>query len=78
MRIFTGLAGGLVLAGALAFTATAASAADWCGFHQKQGSRVRCGYSSLEHCKQALSDKKTGDKKDADKGITCLPDPASG
>jgi len=73
MRVWTGVVGGLTLAGALAFTAGVASAQDWCGFHQKAGSRVHCGYSSLQHCKRALTDKKKGDK-----GITCLPDPASG
>lgn len=77
MRILRGLAGGLVIAAALALTATGADATDWCGFHQNAGSRVRCGYSSLEQCKRALASK-TGDKKAADKGMTCLPDPASG
>jgi hypothetical protein len=76
MRIATGLLGGLALAGLLA---QPAAAADWCGFHQKAHARVQCGYSSLQQCKQALTDKtdKT-DKKDADKSVTCLPDPASG
>jgi len=73
MRILTGLLGGLALTGLLA---APAAAQDWCGFHQKAHSRVHCGYSSLQQCKQALSDKT--DKKDADKTVTCLPDPASG
>jgi Protein of unknown function (DUF3551) len=73
MRVWTGLLGGLALAGVLALWATTASAQDWCGFHQKAGSPVKCGFSSLQQCKQALSDKKTGDK-----GVTCLPDPAFG
>jgi hypothetical protein len=73
MRIMTGLVGGLAILGALALSGTTASAQDWCGFHQKAGSRVRCGFSSLQQCKQALSE-----KKDGDKGVTCLPDPASG
>jgi len=64
--------GGLALAGLLA---TPAGAADWCGFQQKAGSRVQCGFSSLQQCKRALSDKKD---KDGDKSVTCLPDPASG
>jgi hypothetical protein len=72
MRIVTGLAGGLCLAAALAFSAPA-GASDWCGFQQKAHSRVRCGYSSLEVCKEKLADKKTGDKT-----VTCMPDPASG
>jgi len=70
MCIWSRLLGGLALAGLLA---TPAAAADWCGFQQKAGSRVQCGFSSLQQCKQALSDKKNGDK-----GVTCLPDPASG
>ena len=69
MRILTGVA----LAGALALSASAASAADWCGFHQKEHSRVRCGYTSLQVCKEKLANKKTGDKS-----VTCMPDPASG
>jgi hypothetical protein len=73
MRIWTGVTGGLILAGALALSGTSASAQDWCGFHQKAGSRVQCGFSSLQQCKQALSDKKQGDKR-----VTCLPDPAFG
>lgn len=73
MRIWTGLLGGLVIAGALALSGPMASAQDWCGFHQKAGSRVKCGFSSLQQCKQALAH-----KKDGDKGVTCLPDPAFG
>ena len=75
MRVWTGLLGSLVFAGALALSATTASAQDWCGFHQKAGSPVKCGFSSLQQCKQALSNKKD---KDGDKSVTCLPDPASG
>jgi hypothetical protein len=73
MRIWTGLLGGLALAGALA---QPAAATDWCGFHQKAHARVRCGYSGLQQCKQALGDK--ADKKGDGKTVTCLPDPASG
>jgi hypothetical protein len=73
MRIWTGLLGGLAIAGALALSGPPASAQDWCGFHQKAGSQVKCGFSSLQQCKQALSDKKDGDKT-----VTCLPDPAFG
>jgi hypothetical protein len=73
MRICTGLLGGLALAGALALSGPPASAQDWCGFHQKVGSRVQCGFSSLQQCKKALVD-----KKDGDKGVICLPDPAFG
>ncbi len=70
MRILIGLAAGLGLAAALS---APAAAQDWCGFHQKEHSRVRCGYSSLQECKQALAG-----KKDADKTVVCLPDPTSG
>jgi hypothetical protein len=73
MRVWTGLLGGLAIAGALALSAPTASAQDWCGFHQKAGSQVKCGFSNLQQCKQALSDKKSGDK-----GVTCVPDPAFG
>jgi hypothetical protein len=73
MRILTGLLGGLALAGLLA---APAAAQDWCGFQQKAHARVQCGYSSLQQCKQALTDK--AEKKSADKTVTCLPDPASG
>jgi hypothetical protein len=73
MRILTELAGGLAIAGALALAAPSAQAENWCGFQQKAHSRVRCGYSSLQECKQALAD-----KKDGDKGVICVPDSASG
>ena len=48
---------------------TPARAGEWCGFIDKAGARVHCGYSSLAECKQAIGDKK--DQKD----IYCLPDP---
>ena len=70
-----GTIGGLAAAGLLAFSPTTASAQHWCGFQQKAGSRAQCGFSSVQQCKQALSDKK---EKDGDKSVTCLPDPASG
>jgi hypothetical protein len=72
MRMWTRLLGILAIASAMTLP-TAASAQDWCGFHQKAGSRVRCGYTSVQHCKQALTD-----KKDAGKPVTCLPDPSFG
>jgi hypothetical protein len=72
MRILTGFVGVLAVAGGLAVAAPA-NAQDWCGFHQKAHSRVQCGYSSLQQCKQALTDNKDGDKT-----VVCLPDPASG
>jgi hypothetical protein len=62
MRVLLALA---AVAG-LAATISPARADEWCGFIDKAGSPVRCGFSSLAECKQAL-----GDKKDA----YCLPDP---
>ena len=75
MRIWTGLLGGVAVAGLLA---APASAQDWCGFHRREGARVQCGYSSLQTCEQALTDEKDGSKKTHDKTVVCLPDPASG
>src|SRR5262245_49080971 len=40
---------------------------EWCGFHDKAGAQVTCGYSNLDDCKKAL-----GGNKDA----VCMPDPA--
>ena len=77
MRIWTGLIGGLGVAAAFALTQPA-SAQDWCGFLDKAHAQVQCGYSSLQQCQQALSDKKDSDKKEPDKTVVCLPDPASG
>lgn len=74
MRVLIGLVAGLTIAGALSMSAGSAGASDWCGFHQKAHSRVRCGYSSLQVCKRKLSEK----KKSGDKTVTCVPDPASG
>jgi hypothetical protein len=50
----------------LAATISSARADEWCGFIDKAGAPVRCGFSSASECKQAL-----GDKKDA----YCMPDP---
>ena len=44
-------------------------APQWCGFHNKAGADVNCGYSNIQDCKKAL-----GDDKDA----VCVPDPAFG
>lgn len=65
----------LAPAALLAFNAAAAqsnpppagAAAHWCGFLDKAGSRVRCGFVSQQDCEKAL-----GDAKDA----VCMPDPA--
>jgi len=68
---------GLVLAGLMAGATVPARAEQWCGFIHEANERVRCGYSSLQQCKQALADK-IRDKKNSGKGIVCLPDPANG
>jgi hypothetical protein len=76
MRFVTWLAGGTLALGltTMAFADDAAppppdSAPHWCGFHDKAGANVSCGYSKFEDCKKAL-----GDGKDA----VCVPDPAFG
>ena len=53
----------------LAFAAslTPASANEWCGFHHKNHSQVRCGYSSIQQCKDALGN-----------NAVCVPDPTFG
>ena len=56
----------LALAGLFALTLSAANAAEWCGFIDKEHAQVRCGYSSLAQCQQALVDKT---------GAYCMPDP---
>ncbi|HVV60169.1 MAG TPA: hypothetical protein VHD14_00280 [Pseudolabrys sp.] len=56
----------LSLAALVALTPIAAHADEWCGFETKAGSQVRCGFSSLPECKQALHDKKD---------VVCMPDP---
>jgi hypothetical protein len=45
----------------------AGEAAHWCGFLDKAGAQVRCGFVSQQDCEKAL-----GDAKDA----VCMPDPA--
>jgi hypothetical protein len=57
----------LVLTGLFAASTSSAFAAEWCGFLDKEHSQVRCGYSSLAQCKQAL-----GESKDA----VCIPSPS--
>jgi len=56
----------LIAIGLLAASFSSARAEDWCGFVDKDHSRVRCGFSSLNECKQAV-----GEGKDA----YCMPDP---
>jgi hypothetical protein len=59
---------GLVLAVSFIFMMSipSARAQEWCGFLDREHSQVRCGYSSLAQCKQAL----------ADKSAVCIPDPS--
>ena len=58
---------GLVVAGLLAGSVCSASAEQWCGFLDKDHARVRCGFTSIKDCKQALHH-----KKDA----VCMPSPS--
>ena len=63
---FIAIAAGLVSAlGTMAFAAPSAPASgvaadgaapgpEWCGFQDKAGSRVQCGYSSESDCKRAF------------------------
>jgi hypothetical protein len=41
------------------------SGPEWCGFHNKAGDRVRCGYSSEADCKQGVGEP----------GAICIVDP---
>jgi hypothetical protein len=63
MRLLLGLLAALIFAASL----PSARAEEWCGFIDKEHSKVRCGYSSLSECQQSLSDKK---------GAFCMPDPS--
>ncbi|MBS0248290.1 MAG: hypothetical protein JSR61_16865 [Proteobacteria bacterium] len=56
----------VVAAGLAGASLTAARADEWCGFKDKSGSQVRCGYSSQSDCKQA----------EHDKAALCVPDPS--
>ena len=58
---------GLLVTAAVIGPALPARANEWCGFLDKDHSRVRCGYSSLAECQQSLLDKK---------GAYCMPDPS--
>ena len=42
----------------LALSITAARADEWCSFIDKANAPVHCGFSSLNECKQSLSDEK--------------------
>ena len=65
MRILPALAA----AGWLAVSLAPAHAGEWCGFLDKTGSRVRCGFSSLDECKKVMD---TTGAKDP----VCMPDPS--
>jgi hypothetical protein len=41
-------------AGAAAASNASASGPEWCGFQDKAGSRVRCGFTNESDCKQAV------------------------
>jgi hypothetical protein len=62
---------GVAMADALAASPTpapptaAAGGLAWCGFKDKPGSRVRCGYSSESDCRQGVGDP----------GAICIVDP---
>lgn len=48
----------LAIAALLTLTLTTAHAAgDYCGFLDREHSQVRCGFTSVEQCKQAIGDK---------------------
>ena len=68
MRIVTWSAA-IVLTGCLTATLVAstvpARAEEWCGFKDKEGAQVHCGYSSLQECKELT----------AAKDSVCMPDP---
>ena len=67
MRLTIGFAGlSLILASTLAVSAAPATAQEWCGFKDKAGAQVHCGYSSAAECKQLLPGKNT----------VCMPDPS--
>lgn len=77
---FGGLAGALAFGGILALSAPV-HAQEWCGYQQRTGARVHCGYSSRQVCEQALSGKteKTDKKtKKTDATVICKPDPSVG
>jgi Protein of unknown function (DUF3551) len=62
MRILLGIAAAAAI---FASIPSARAAGDYCGFVDREHSRVRCGFTSIEQCKQAIGD------KDA----ICIPNP---
>jgi hypothetical protein len=78
MRMAIGLAGALAATALLAMPA-AGNAQEWCGYHQKAGARVHCGYSSRQVCQPALSGKSDAKKeKKTTTAVVCKPDPSVG
>ncbi|HZD88499.1 MAG TPA: hypothetical protein VE224_00205 [Pseudolabrys sp.] len=63
MRILLGLAA----AGLMTASLSAAHAENYCGFLDQAHARVRCGFTSIKDCKQALHHKK---------GAVCMPSPS--
>ena len=61
MRILLGLA----MAATVFATMPSAHAGEYCGFLDREHSQVRCGFTSVQQCKQAIGDK----------GAICIPDP---
>lgn len=57
-----------VAAALLTASIMSAQADEYCGFLDKEGARVRCGFSSLDQCKKAM------DAQNAKEAV-CLPDP---
>jgi hypothetical protein len=64
MTATTAFAVGLTMIGTLV-SAAPARADEWCGFKDKEGAQVHCGYSSLQECKELT----------AAKDSVCMPDP---
>lgn len=62
MRILLGLA---TAATVFAAIPSAHAAGEYCGFVDREHSRVRCGFTNVEQCKQAIGDK----------NAICIPDP---
>lgn len=64
LSTMAGLAAGNAPASAVA-AGSAVQGPAWCGFKDKAGSKVRCGYSSESDCRQAIGEP----------GAICIVDP---
>ncbi len=62
MRILLGLA---LAATVYATIPSAHAAGDYCGFVDREHSQVRCGFTNVQQCKQAIGDK----------NAICIPNP---